>query len=56
MIYAQINADGICYAVTQAAGPVDAPDMIERPVFDESELLQRWDALTSTFESVAENG
>ena len=56
MIYAQINANGICYAVTQTAGPVDAPDMIERPAFDESLLGKRWNALTGAFESVAQNG
>ncbi len=52
MIYAQIDANGICFAVTQTAGPVDAPDMIERPAFDESELRQRWNAETQVFESV----
>lgn len=56
MFYAQIDANGICYAVTQTAGPVDAPDMIERPAFDESELGKCWNALTGAFESVAQNG
>ena len=52
MYYAQIDADGICYALTQTAGPVDAPDMIERPEFDTSELGKTWNPESKVFESV----
>lgn len=52
MFYAQIDTTGTCVAVTQTAGPVDAPHMIERPAFDESELGKRWNAEAQSFESV----
>lgn len=52
MFYAQIDANGICRAVTQTAGPVDAPDMIERPEFDTSELGKTWHPENQAFESV----
>ncbi len=32
--YAQIDDDGVCYAVTQTAGPISAPDMVPIPDFD----------------------
>ena len=50
MFYAQIDANDVCRAVTQTAGPVDAPDMIERPEFDASELGKTWNPESKVFE------
>jgi hypothetical protein len=38
MYYAQINQDGIVYAVTQTAGAVDQPNMIQIDSLDQSLL------------------
>lgn len=38
MYYAQIDAQGRCYAVTQTAGPVQAGNMIPIDGYDESYL------------------
>lgn len=38
MYYAQIDENGICFAVTQTAGHIDQADMIEIETFDEGLL------------------
>ena len=38
MYYAQIDENGICYAVTQAAGAIEQGDMIEIASLDKSLL------------------
>lgn len=42
MYYAQINQDRIAYAVTEAAGQIDAPDMIALESFDTSVIGKRY--------------
>ena len=42
MHYAQINQDRIAYAVTEAAGQIDAPDMIALASFDTSVIGKRY--------------
>lgn len=54
MYYAQIDADGICYAVTQTAEPVKQGDMIEIDSYDVSLLGKRYNAETEDFEPVPE--
>ena len=41
MYYAQINQDRIAYAVTETAGQIDAPDMIQLESFDTSVIGKR---------------
>ncbi|TAH58218.1 MAG: hypothetical protein EWM48_02115 [Sphaerochaeta sp.] len=41
MYYAQIDMDGICYAVTQTTGPIEQDDLIEIDGYDESLLGKR---------------
>ena len=41
MYYAQINEDGICYAVTQTSGTIEQDDLIEIDGYDESLLGKR---------------
>ena len=41
MYYAQVNEDGICFAVTQTAGIVDSSDMIEIGSYNDSLLGKR---------------
>lgn len=36
--YAQLNSSGVCFAVTQTSGPIDAPDMIPLDSYDVSYL------------------
>jgi len=45
-LYAQIDGAGICYAVTQAAGPIDAPDMVPLASYDLTLLGQHWTGST----------
>lgn len=42
-LYAQINAAGLVVAVSELAGQVDAPHMIELQAFDAGLIGQRWD-------------
>jgi len=43
MYYAQINQNGICFAVTQTAGEIIAEDMIEVPSFDQDKLFRKYE-------------
>ncbi len=43
MYYAQIDSNGIVYAITQTSGEVDQPDMILIDGFDVSLMGQRYD-------------
>lgn len=38
MYYAQIDENGICFAVTETAGQIEQADMIEIETFDEGLL------------------
>ena len=50
--YAQIDSERIVIALTQAAGPIDGPEMIEIVVYDETLLGKRHNAQTGEFEAV----
>ena len=50
--YAQIDNERIVSALTQAAGPIDGPEMIEIVVYDETLLGKRHNAQTGEFEAV----
>ena len=50
--YAQIDNERIVIALTQAAGPIDGPEMIEIVVYDETLLGKRHNAQTGEFEAV----
>jgi len=41
MYYAQIDMDGICYAVTQTSGTIEQGDLVEIGGYDESLLGKR---------------
>ena len=45
MYYAQIDENGICYAVTQAAGAIEQGDMIEIASLDKSLLGKKESAI-----------
>ncbi len=47
--YAQINEQRVAYAVTQAAAPIDKPDMIPVDSLDESVLGKYHDEATGEF-------
>lgn len=42
MYYAQINQDGIAFAVTETAGEINQPDMIALASFDTSVIGKKW--------------
>lgn len=42
MIYAQIDVNGVCFAVSQLSGAVESPNLIELPFYDDSKIGQRW--------------
>lgn len=42
MYYAQINQERVAYAVTETAGQIDAPDMIQLESFDTSVIGKRY--------------
>ena len=50
--YAQIDNERIVIALTQAAGPIDGPEMIEIVVYDGTLLGKRHNAQTGEFEAV----
>lgn len=50
--YAQIDENGICFAVTETAGQIDQPDMIEIETFDEGLLGMK--RVGDTWETVPE--
>ena len=50
--YAQIDNERIVIALTQAAGPIDGPEMIEIVVYDETLIGKRHNAQTGEFEPV----
>lgn len=41
-IYAQINSNNVCYAVTQTKGEITQSDMIRIDTLDESKLGKTW--------------
>ena len=50
--YAQIDDNGICFAVTQTAGEIEQADMIEIDSLDESILLKKY--VNGAWETVPE--
>ncbi|MBZ0105527.1 MAG: hypothetical protein K8H84_07830 [Sulfuricella denitrificans] len=41
-IYAQVDANKVCFSVAQLTSEVIRADMIELPAYDEQRLGQRW--------------
>jgi hypothetical protein len=41
--YAQIDADGICFAVSVLSGPVVSSNLIALAAFDENLIGKKWD-------------
>jgi len=54
MYYAQLDESNVCNGVSELAGKVDAPGMIEINSFDETLLGKRYNAKTKEFEEVKE--
>lgn len=52
MYYAQIDADKICFAVTQTAGSIDRDDMVLIASYDDTLLGKRYLSETGGFEYV----
>lgn len=50
--YAQLLADGVCFAVSQTHSPIEGPDLVEVPAYDESYIGKRHVG-GGVFESVA---
>jgi hypothetical protein len=50
--YAQLNGEGICYAVSMLSGEVVADNMIAIDEYDESLLGKRYNRETGEFEEV----